>query len=383
MSTNIPEPPVFTLLTPPPLPTLPSAPALPTATTSCGTLVLGSVEAVTSSLIITGLADCNALTTFNIEQHATLGLEATLTADVLTTVNFAGAGGTLILSPGFRLDIGSQITNFGPGDKIDYLASVAHLTTCYSPAVEMCGAQISPAVTTVNLTNACGQTLGSLRLVGDYRSNLGLQPDGHGGTEIVCYCLLAGTRILTRMGEVAVEDLRPGAVVQTPDGPREVTWVGAREMGTADDAAPESVRPIRIAAGAFGPGLPVRDLRVSPDHAIYVDGVMIPAKHLVNGSTVTRDRATTRPHYVHVELAQHGVLYAEGLTVESFLDVGGRDGFFEGAAATPALHPDVVAAAWEARGYAPMVVTGPALEAVRRRLADRAAVLAQAWPHAA
>jgi hypothetical protein len=69
------------------------------------------------------------------------------------------------------------------------------------------------------------------------------------------------------------------------------------------------------------------------------------------------------------------VLYAEGLTVESFLDTGGRDTFFEDGtefAAAPPPHPETVREAWEARGYAPLVVTGPALDAVRDRLAVRA-----------
>jgi len=365
----------LTLPTVPCLPTLPSAPALPTAKTTGGQIVLGSVVDVTSvePLIITGLEGCTHLTTFNIEQHATLGLEATLTSDLLTTINFAGSDGTLILSPSFKLDCGSLIEGFAAGDKIDYTEGVAHLTTCLSPAVDLCGLQLTPAITTVNLSNAAGQPIGSLRLVGDYVGKLSLQPDGHGGTNIVCYCLLAGTRILTPDGEMAVEDLRPGMLVITPDGPRGVTWVGARQLDTAGHPQPDAIRPIRIAADAFGPGLPARDLLVSPDHAIYVDGVMIPAKHLVNARTVAYDHGITQPHYVHVELAEHGVLYAEGLTVESFLDIGGRETFFEDGTefgARPALHPEMVREAWEARGYAPLVVTGPTLDAVRARLAQ-------------
>jgi len=376
MSTPCPVLPSFTLPTKPSLPSLPCAPALPTADTTDGTIVLGSVVDVDSGhpLIITGLEGCTHLTTFNIEQHATLGLEAKLTTGLLTTITFAGGDGTLILSPGFKLDCGSQIQGFAAGDRIDYTEGVAHLTTCVTPAVKVGCNDVAPAITTVNLSNACGQPIGSLRLVGDYAGKLALQPDGHGGTNIVCFCLLAGTRIRTPDGDIAVEDLRPGVMVMTVDGPRGVTWVGQRQLDTERHPRPEAIRPIRIAAGAFGPALPARDLLVSPDHAIYVDGVMIPAKHLVNGGSVAFDHGITQPLYVHVELAEHGVLYAEGLTVESFLDIGGRDTFFEDGtefAARPAPHPDLIREAWEARGYAPLVVTGPALDAVRDRLAAR------------
>ena len=66
-----------------------------------------------------------------------------------------------------------------------------------------------------------------------------------------------------------------------------------------------------------------RDLFLSPDHAVYVNDVLIPIRHLINGSTIAQvpmDRVT----YYHLELAQHDVVLAQGLPAESFLDM--RDG---------------------------------------------------------
>jgi len=37
-----------------------------------------------------------------------------------------------------------------------------------------------------------------------------------------------------------------------------------------------------VTAGAFGAGRPHRDLRLSPEHAVFVDGVLIPVHLLVN-----------------------------------------------------------------------------------------------------
>ena len=91
---------------------------------------------------------------------------------------------------------------------------------------------------------------------------------------------------------------------------------------------------------------------------MFADGVLIPVKQLVNGDTV----------------AQHDVLFAEGLPAESYLDTGNRAGFGDGGAVVDlvadfARHETL---AWEA-ACAPLVVTGPVLDAVRRRLARRAA----------
>jgi hypothetical protein len=131
------------------------------------------------------------------------------------------------------------------------------------------------------------------------------------------------------------------------------------------------VWPVRIAAGAFGENVPVRDLFVSPDHAVFVNGVLVPVKLLINGTNIVqmkRDRIV----YYHVELPEHAVILAEGLTVESYLDVGDRAnyasedaGFRLSADFGVHLAPEA-ATVWETRGVAPLVTTGEALQAARR-----------------
>ena len=188
-------------------------------------------------------------------------------------------------------------------------------------------------------------------------------------------CYVAGTRIATPDGEVAVELLSTGDLVLTDGGkPRPIVWIGRRVVVSAQHPLPWQVWPVRIQAGAFGTGLPRRDLYVSPDHAVYMQNVLIPAKHLVNGSTVRHvpfDRVT----YYHVELDQHDVLLAEGLPAESYLDTGDRSNFSNGGGPVR-LHPDFPARVWEAKGCAPLVVTGPILDAARAQLRRPAAKLA-------
>jgi hypothetical protein len=125
---------------------------------------------------------------------------------------------------------------------------------------------------------------------------------------------------------------------------------------------------VRI-AGAFGGDLPRRHLLLSPDHAVFVDDVLIPVRCLINGTTITQVERKIVEYY-HVELPRHDVLLAEGLAAESYLDAGDRGNFANGGTAVR-LHADFASRVWEAQGCAPLVVSGAVLAAVRRRLARR------------
>jgi T5SS/PEP-CTERM-associated repeat protein len=187
-----------------------------------------------------------------------------------------------------------------------------------------------------------------------------------GNTVELVSCFAAGTRIATERGEVNVEDLREGDRVQLAldDQAEPIIWIGHRTVECWRHPKPTQVWPVRISADAFGPGRPCRDLWLSPDHAVYVEGVLIPVKHLINDTTI-RQVPVDAVTYYHVELPQHAVLLAEGLPAESYLDVGDRTQFANGDGPI-ALYPDFASRRWEAEGCAPLVVTGPALEAARR-----------------
>jgi autotransporter passenger strand-loop-strand repeat protein len=182
-------------------------------------------------------------------------------------------------------------------------------------------------------------------------------------------CFAAGTRIMTLSGEVAVDALRVGDEVITVQGEiRSIVWVGHRWVDCMRHPSPDEVWPVRVRAHSFGEGLPQRDLFLSPDHAVFVEGVLIPVKYLVNGITVAQTRRANVTYY-HIELARHDIVLAELLPVESYLETGSRAAFANGGTIAH-LHPRFGGAVphWEAFGYAPLVVTGPAVERVRRRL---------------
>lgn len=184
-------------------------------------------------------------------------------------------------------------------------------------------------------------------------------------------CFAAGTRILTTRGEVQVEALVVGDLVISPDGEEQpVIWIGKRELDITRFNRPEIVRPVIIEAGALGDNMPSRNLIVSPDHALYLDGVLVPAKELINWSSIRQDFAATRVTYYHVELPRHGILFAENAPVESFLDTGHR-GVFDNAEDVLIALPSAMQARREAESCAPLCGPGAVLEAIRQRIASR------------
>jgi hypothetical protein len=121
-----------------------------------------------------------------------------------------------------------------------------------------------------------------------------------------------------------VETLRVGdlVVVEHPSKGRSVepiAWLGHRRMHLHSRADRVFNAPVRIRASAIGPNLPSRDLILSPDHCIYIDGHLLRAYRLVNGASVVQEYPRTVDYY-HIEIESHGLIFAEGLTVETFLE---------------------------------------------------------------
>ena len=93
-------------------------------------------------------------------------------------------------------------------------------------------------------------------------------------------CFMEGTRVLAPEGEIAVQDLRNGNLVTTTDGHSvPVRWIGRQTVASL--FADELRLPIRVKAGAFGDNVPCRDLVLSPDHALFVDGLLANAGALL------------------------------------------------------------------------------------------------------
>jgi hypothetical protein len=139
-------------------------------------------------------------------------------------------------------------------------------------------------------------------------------------------CFLKGTKILTAEGERKIEDLTIGDLLPTMfGGLRAIQWIGRYSFKKSDPSKPwvKDALPVRIARSALAPNVPHADLYVTGGHSLLIDGVLVPAELLINGTTITRDEAREYDEleFLHVKLESHDVIYAEGAPVETLINV--------------------------------------------------------------
>ncbi|MCA0399832.1 MAG: Hint domain-containing protein [Proteobacteria bacterium] len=183
-------------------------------------------------------------------------------------------------------------------------------------------------------------------------------------------CLLRGTMVATPNGEVPVEAIQIGDLVTTVDGRAEaVKWIGKRAFGKAFIKGNARVTPVVLAAGSLGAGVPARDLYVSPEHAVLVDGVLVPAERLVNGETIRRAEGLDMVEYFHLEFETPQVVFTNGAATESYVNEGSRRMFVNFQEYLDMYGEDEQAVAG-ARRF-PLVQDGPELDRVVEMISRR------------
>jgi Hint domain len=139
-------------------------------------------------------------------------------------------------------------------------------------------------------------------------------------------CFLKGTKIRTAQGEREIENLGIGDLLPTMfGGLRPIQWIGFYPFKKSDPSKPwvKDALPVRFARSALAPGVPHSDLYVTAGHSLLINGVLVPAKLLINGTTITRYAAHEHAEleFFHIKLETHDVIYAEGAPLETLTKV--------------------------------------------------------------
>ncbi|GBD57193.1 Hint domain-containing protein [Gluconobacter wancherniae] len=200
------------------------------------------------------------------------------------------------------------------------------------------------------------------------------QSDGSGG---VITCFLPGTLIATDEGDSPVEQVLVGDFVSATVGDqkvsREVIWVGSNHVQVRPELSDDRAGyPVRILKNAISENVPFKDMLITSEHCLCIDGNFIPARMLVNGISIFYDKTITSYDYYHIETAEHSVITADGMLTESYLDTGNRKSFQSDAnvvrigAGAPAVR------SWSRDAAAPLVTARSIVEPVFRQIETRA-----------
>ena len=342
------------------------------------------VSAVSSFTVANGatfnpgqLLDVTAGSAFFID-GGTLIINSTIGVSALNTYAFLPAGGEIVVEPGININLNAAVTGWNANSVVDFPDS-SSVTATFNGTNTVLTA-VGGGILDI------GQSLtisGNIFDLANNGSTSFTTSDGSGG---ILVCFLEGTRIETAEGELPVETIRVHdrvvAVVNGAEQLRRVVWVGRKTVDLATAVDTTDLAPIRIKRDAIADGVPRRDLLVTGDHCLFVDGYLIPARALVNGRSIVKDTSVQQFDVFHVETETHSVLVAEGALAESYLDTGNRESFLSkgvrvassterkswanDAAASLAADPAIVGPVWSRldarateRGFAPS--TRPAL----------------------
>ncbi|MGB0799254.1 MAG: Hint domain-containing protein, partial [Planktomarina sp.] len=141
-------------------------------------------------------------------------------------------------------------------------------------------------------------------------------------------CFTPESLIETKDGLVKMSDLAPGDMVLTRDnGFQPLVWKYQRALTRSWFNANPQSKPVVVKQGAFGEGVPNRDLMVSPGHLMLASDpnlacngsteVLIPARQMVTNDKVIR-HTPNNTAYIHLLFETHQVVRVDGMWSESF-----------------------------------------------------------------
>ncbi|WP_010516162.1 Hint domain-containing protein [Komagataeibacter oboediens] len=307
-----------------------------------GALTGATITADGGTVSMSGEDTISALSgaTYNIENGGTLMInqvegESAIAALGASSVNFGTGGGTLVITPGANLSI-LEFPSISGFDQPGATIEIPNATAI---------ASVSQSGDSTDIVTTTGQTIQVQGDFYDYATQHNLfqstsdgnlyistTPMNSTGDNGVLVCFLAGSMITTPAGTVAVEEIKENdtvlALVNGQHVPRTVVWAGKAQAtvraGVADD---EAGYPVRIRQNAISDGVPYKDMLITAEHCLFLNGRFIPARMLVNGRSVLYDHSITSYEYYHIELEEHAIIMADGMLTESYLDTGNRRAF--------------------------------------------------------
>jgi Hint domain len=140
-------------------------------------------------------------------------------------------------------------------------------------------------------------------------------------------CFLKGTRILTTSGYSKIEDLNlSDRLIMVNGEARPVIWLG-RYIHSTNERHHNSYfsRPVLFRKDSLTKRLPLRDLYLSRDHRLYINGMLVRVGEFVSAYA----ELDVIEYYHLMTKGGHGVIFAEGVPCETLLPNADSVHYFE------------------------------------------------------
>ncbi|AFW01809.1 hypothetical protein BAR24_14725 [Gluconobacter oxydans] len=293
------------------------------------------------------------------------GATATIPSTAGGTVDLSGTNANLIITgSGSPTTVISGFTGTAAGDTDGI--TLANVKTANVSSVTY------PDANHVTLTLKDGSAV-TLNIIGVQSLGYALESDNNGNL-VYAVCFLEDTQITVPGGLKSIQDITVGdEVVISRNGVAvtdTITWVGKAHWNVRtrlpDDQAGY---PVRIRKDAISEGVPFKDLLVTAEHCLFLDGYFVPARMLVNGRSIFYDKTITSYNYYHIETSEHSIVSADGLLTESYLDTGNRRNFSQGG---KVVQLAARTKSWDTDAAAPLTVAQSIVEPIHQNIAARA-----------
>lgn len=296
------------------------------------------------------------------------GATATIPSTAGGTVDLSGTNANLIITgTGSPTTVISGFTGTAAGDTDGI--TLANVKTANVGSVTY------PDADHVTLTLKDGSAV-TLNIVGVQALGYELDSDSNGNL-VYAVCFLEDTQIAVPDGLKAIQDMAVGdEVLISREGVTvtdAITWVGKAHWNVRTHLPDDQAGyPVRVLQNAIAEGVPFKDLLVTAEHCLFLNGHFVPARMLVNGRSIFYDKTITSYDYYHIETTKHSIVSADGLLTESYLDTGNRHSFSQDS---KVIQLGARPKSWDVDAAAPLTVAQNVVEPLYRDIAARAEAL--------
>ena len=233
-----------------------------------------------------------------------------------------------MLFPWLSVGADTDVTNLTKGDRMTLTAAMGqrpnlNASTPRGPraALHLRGAPVVAQIPTRTYEIAALRADNSLFIGQDRAPAIPLFEDAFSA-------FARGTLISTPHGDVAVEDLQPGDMINTATGePAKLIWIGSTSFVPAD--AGRRIPLIRIMSDTFGEARPSSFVTLGPaarilhtPHHLRAEAgeqrMLTPARAFLDGVNVIEVVPPTPIRLFHICLDRHAVIRAGGIELESY-----------------------------------------------------------------